>query len=383
MATANRTQNTEFDVPSELHAQALFATGNDAKRRKREALKQIRAKSGLSPETWQAIDNAFQRGFYQPSANVDPTANVQTLEFDEWEDRDDLVVEETTFRLTAVDDLLNAGLVTDTSLARMISVYQVENKFRNANVERSMDGRARGTEQTDIKDVRGVPLPISHFDFEISLREQQNSANFGEDLETSSARKAGQALREDLEDLVFNGWGNDVTTSRGTFTVEGYTNASNRNTPASNGAWDTAQNVIDDVRAALNALEQQGSNNNEGYMPEEEGVWWYVPTARWGNVTRQSDPEGDGNMNLRARIERDFPWVDIRHAGALGNDETVFVIQNQDVVDLADAQAPTTQSWDIEGGFATKFKSFASRVPRVKDTRNNRSGIAHITGIAP
>lgn len=377
----------DFDVPSDLHGVALFgppsATSNaQRKQAQQTAWKKIRAKSGLEPETWKAIDRAFTMGYRSPTANVGATANQQTLQFDEWEDRDDLVVEETTFRLTALDDLLNAGLVSDTSLARMISVYQKENKFAQGDVERSMDGRARSVEDRSVWEVAGVPLPISHFDFEISLREQQNSQNFGEDLETADARKAGRALREDLEDLVFNGWGPSITTSRGTFSVEGYTNATNRNTPTSNGSWSTAQNVIDDVRANLNALEQQGSNNNEGYMPEELGVWWYIPTARWGDVTRQSDPEGDGNMNLRARIERDFPWVDIRHAGALGSDETVFVIQDPDVVDVADAQAPTTQSWEIEGGFATKYKSFACQVPRVKDTRAGVSGISHMTGIS-
>lgn len=374
-AKRHTTQN--FEAPTPSHAQALFQGDT-------RAWKQVRANSGISPEDWSRIDQAFMAGFRTPTANAGATANAQGLEFEEWEDRDGMAVQETQHRLTAVDDLLQAGLVRDTSLARLVSVWQAENDFDEGEI--SMDGRSVSTEDRTVTAIDGVPLPIVHVDFEISQREQANSENFGESLDTQDARKAGRVVREDLEDLVFNGWGNAVQTSRGSFTVEGYTNATNRLTPTAPGAWDDgtngAQNVLDSVRALLDALEQQGPNNNEGYMAEQMGAWLYIPTARWGDVTRQSDPEGDGNMSLRQRIEQDFPYIDIRHAGALDGDETVMVVQSRDVVDLADAQAPTTQAWDIEGGFATRYKSLACRVPRVKSTFADRSGIAHMTGIS-
>jgi hypothetical protein len=364
-----------FSPPTEDHAAALYSNGQ----REAQAWKHIRAQSGLDPDQWSKIDRAFMRGLRTPSTNA--TANAQTLEFDEWEDRDDMMVEETAFRLTAVDDLINAGFVRDTSLARLVSLWQSENKFDQNDVERSMDGRSVSTEDRTVTEINGVPLIISHLDWEISEREQVNSQNFGESLDTADARKAGQAIRRDLEDLAFNGFGPTVQTKNGDFSLEGYTNYTDRLTTSGRDWTAAAQNVIDDVRNMIDDLETQGSNSNEGYMPEELGAWLYIPTALWGNVTRQSDPEGDGNMNLRQRLEQDFPYLDIRHAGALGSSEAVMVIQSPDVVDLADAQAPTTQSWDIDGGFATRFKSLACRVPRLKSTRAGRAGINHYTDL--
>lgn len=363
----------EFADPHPLIANALF--GND-KRQQRQALKQIRANSGHSPRTWKELDKAFWRGFYDPTA---VSANARTLDYEEWEDRDDMVVPETQEVLTAVDDLVNAGFTRDTSLARLVSVYQKSNDFDDI-AERSMDGRARSVEDSTVKEIAGVPLPISHVDYEISAREQQNSQNFGEDLETEDAEKAGRELREDLEDLIFNGWGTSVTTERGTFSIGGYTTDSSRITGSATGDWGTPSNVLDTLDAMLADMEQQGPNNNEGYMPEQEGAWVYVPTAQWGQVTRQADPRGDGNMNIRTRIQQDYPYVDIRHAGSLSGGNIVMVAQNRNVVDLADAQAPTNMSWDVEGGMATRFKALACRVPRIKSTKAGRSGIVHYTG---
>jgi len=372
---AQRQLTANFSPPTMQHATALFNSG----RAQEQAWAQIRAQSGLEPDQWSEIDKAFMQGLRTPSANT--TSNAQTLEFDEWEDRDDMMIEETSFRLTAVDDLINAGFVHDTSLARLVSVWQSENKFDQSDVKRSMDGRSVSTEDRTVTEINGVPLPISHVDWEISEREQINSQNFGESLDTSDARKAGSALRRDLEDFVFNGFGPTLQTKNGDFDLNGYTNYTDRLTTSGRDWTASAQNVIDDVRDMIADVEQQGSNSNEGYMAEEMGAWLYIPTALWGTVTRQSDPEGDGNMNLRMRIEQDYPYLDLRHAGALGSSEAVMVIQSPDVVDLADAQAPTTQSWDIDGGFATRFKSLACRVPRLKSTRNGRSGINHYTDL--
>jgi len=363
-----RTLTSNFETPSQLHAQALYQ--NDA-----QAHKQLMANSGLGADFWKKL----KRRQYEAVANRTMAANADGLEFEEYRDTDDRVVPETQEVLTAVDDLINAGFVRDTSLARLVSVYQVGRDFDDI-AERSMDGRARSTEDGTVTAIDGVPLPITHVDFEISQREQQNSQNFGESLDTQDAERAMRQVMEDLEDLLFNGWDNAIATDEGTFTVDGYTNTSAAITGSAEGDWGTPSNVLDTIDAMRNDLREQGPNNNEGYLPEEEGAWVYIPTAQWGEFTQQADPRGDGNMSLRERAERDYPNMEFRHAGALDAGNIVTVIQNRDVVDLADAQAPTTMNWDVEGGMATRFKTLACRVPRIKQTFENRKGVVSYTG---
>lgn len=363
-----RTLTANFDTPSDLHARALYQGDT-------RAMKKVQANSGYSPDFWQRL----KRRQYQAVRRNSVTANADGLEFEEYRDTDDRVVPETQEVLTAVDDLIAAGFTRDTSLARLVSTYQVGRDFDDV-AERSMDGRARSTEDGTTTAIDGVPLPISHVDFEISQREQQNSANFGEDLETMDAERAMRQVMEDLEDLLFNGWTETINTDEGPFSVDGYTNTSAAISGTATGDWGTPSNVLDTIDAMRNDLREQGSNNNEGYLPEEEGAWLYIPTAQWGEFTQQADPRGDGNMSIRERVEQDYPNLDVRHAGALSAGTIVMVIQNRDVVDLADAQAPTTMNWDVEGGLSTRFKTLACRVPRIKQTFENRKGVVSYTG---
>lgn len=384
MAATNAQRTLPDDLlegASELHVQALF--GNSKAKRKKAKL-QLRANSGRDPEFWQKLDSPIKY-HRQLRANAARSlyGNASSLDYDEWEDRSDLTVEETQKTLTGVDDLVAAGFAVDTSLARMVSMWQVKNDPGIA--ERSMNARARGTEDSTLTVPEGVPLPISHVDWEISQRQQINSQNFGEDIETSDGEAGVQTVREDAEDLLFNGWGKSVSTHSGDFQVHGYRThpdaISDTSANFGGGDWDTGSNILDTIDGLLEALEQQGDNDNEGYMPEEYGVWLYVPTNRWGKITRTADPRGDGNINIITRIEQDYPYIDVRHAGALPAGEAVMVVQDSDIVDLADAQSATTMAWDIEGGMATRFKTMLCRVPRVKSTFDRASGIVHVTGI--
>lgn len=371
MSYAQRELTSNFSTPSDLHARALFQNDESAQ-------KQILANSGHSPEFWQRM-KAAQAEAIRRNRKQRLRQNADGLEFEEYRHRDEDPVPETQEVLTAVDDLVNAGLVTDTSLARLVSVYELRRDFDDI-AERSMDGRARSTEDGTVYAIDGVPLPISHVDFEISQREQMNSENFGEDLETSDAELAARQVMEDLEDLLFNGWDETINTDEGSFSVEGYTSTNAAISGSATGDWGTPSNVLDTIDAMRNDLREQGPNNNEGYLPEEEGAWLYVPTAQWGEYSQQADPRGDGNMSIRERVAQDYPNLDVRHAGALDAGNIVMVIQNRNVVDLADAQAMTTMNWDIEGGLATRFKTLACRVPRIKQTFENRKGVVHYTG---
>lgn len=398
MSVTNSVQRTmadegEFaDVGPEL-ADALFgANCRQAKQRLRaNSYRQAKSNYGSEAadrqkEAFGALDKAFWSGFYsQPDLSANSaTANAQQFDYDEWEDRDAMPVPETQEQLTALDDFINAGLVHDTSPARLVSVFQKSNEFDAEDVERSMDGRARSVGDGTQKVRDGVPLPFSHFDYEISRREIRNSRNFGEELPTEDARKAGRALREDMEELVFYGWNREVQSNGGLWSIGGLANDESAISGTAVGEFgdpdNGPSNVLDTIDGMQSDLETQGPNDNEGYMPSDYGVFLYYATAQHGEIHRQADPRGDGNMNLARRIERDYPHINLRHAGMLNPGELVMVVRSPDVVDIANGQSPTNMSWDVEGGLVTRYKTLGMQIPRVKSTKSGKSGLVHYDG---
>lgn len=330
------------------------------------------------------LDKAFVRGYRKQTMQM--SANAQQLDWEEWEQRDDQAVTEARLDTSMAGDLVSAGLAVDTSLARMISRWKVRSEAFEA--DRSMDGRNRATDDQPESAFEGVSLPITHIDYEISQREIQNSMNFGESITQEDAEEAGEALAVAQEELLADGWDVEIPIDgRGTFSVDGYRTTDYRITGSAPGAWDTASNVLDTLDEMQQSLHGQTSDENRG-ANVQEGAWVYYSRAQWSNVTLAADPKGDGNMSIRERINQDYPWLTLRQSGVLDPGEVLMVVQNSKFVDLADAQAETNFSWDVEGGFGTRFKALNCRVPRIKGTFGPDAesvddaivGVAHYTG---
>jgi hypothetical protein len=389
--TANITTSNGLNVPAR-HQQALFAGGNQ----QQQALKQIRANAvkeakkhrGKEAAEWQKrafskLDKAFMEGFMQgggPISSNAQTANDQRLDFDEFEGKDEDTLQEARFQLGITDALIGAGFTTSTSLARTVYVQERESKWEQTG-EISMDGRAQSSDDEAVLEIFGTPVTITHVDYEISAREQQQSQNFGEDIETRKARQAGRILRETEEFQTLDGWGPTVEDARGnTVTMYGMRDSSVAITGSATGDWGTPSNVLDTIDDdILNPLETQTADNNRGPMPEEQGMWlWYHPNQR--SDLRAADPRGDGNMSLMSRIERDYPYIEMSANGALDDGEIVAMVQDQRFGEILNAQAPTNLSEEVDFGLATKYKALSSRVPFFKSTYDGVKGLVYLTG---
>lgn len=387
--TANRTMpDSDNDDLSGLQRRILFTNDKQEKKKLQQRMYQKTlqaAKEEYGPagveqqkQLWQAAANGLSKG-YRKGAMGGISANAQRLDYDEWEDRDDLTVTEARIAKTAVEDLIDAGFDRDVSPARLVSLYTVRSDAHEA--ERGMSLRSQGHDDQPVKFREGVPLPYDYVSWEIDERELINSQNFGEDAETEAAEEAGEELADSMEELAFEGWNTEIEIQGSLYSVDGYLTTDYKLEESGFGDWAEASNVwetVTDLQAELNA---QTEDRNRGYNPQEEGVWFYYPTAQWGNLTLQSDPEGQGDMNLLQRLQQDFPWIDFRMSGALDPDECVMVVQNTDVVDLADGQAPTTMSGEIDLGLATEYRHLGMRIPRIKATYDEIYGIAVGTGI--
>lgn len=401
-------EQSPFSDASPLQLQALgMVPSANAKKQQQKAMKKLRKKQIKAfkaaledavghhvaandaieyyANSMNQIDSAFARGYRKKSVQM--SANAQQLDWEEWEHRDDETFTEARIVKTATEDLVSAGLTVDTSLARMVSRWKIRSEAFQA--DRSMDGRNRGTSDGSESAFEGVALPITHIDYELSEREIQNSMNFGESIDDEDAEEAGEALAVAQDELMFDGWEVEFPVDgRGTFTVDGYRTTDYRITDTAPGEWDTATNVLDTIDAMMQALHGQTDDENRG-ADVQDGAWLYYPRAQWSNITLVEDPRGDGNMSIRERIEQDYPWLELRQSGTLDPDECVMVVNDRKFVDLADAQAATNFSWDVEGGFGTRYKALNCRIPRIKGTFGPNAegvddaivGVAHYTGI--
>ena len=383
---AKRVTSNNLDVSTEAQL-ALFASGQEQKSRLKQmranALQQAKQERGPTAAEWQKrafqkLDQAFVTGFYgTPTANT-VSANDQSLDFNEWEQQDGDNVQEVQYNLTLVDDILNAGYTVSSSLARTVYTRQRESDWQ-VDGERSMDGRAQSNNDEAVLAPFGVPLPISHVDYEISARKQAQSQNFGEDIETRKARNAGRVLRETEEDQMLNGWGPTVEDAQGnTLQMYGYKDSSVALTGSASGDWGTASNVLDTIDKLLSTVESQTSDGR-GPDPASQGAWLYYHKNQRSDL-RAADPRGDGNRSLMQRIQQDYPYLEMKASGALSDGELLMVTKDPKWVEVINAQSPTNLSEEVEFGLATEYKALSCRVPLIKKTYDGIKGVAYFTG---
>ena len=369
---------------------ALAASGEQQEEHLRQiranAVKAAKERYGKKAANWQKrafskLDRAFLQGFYEeptsrPSALK---ANAQALDFEEWEDRAEENLQEIRYNLTMVDDVLQEAYTTDSSLARTVYVRQRESAWSERG-ERSMDGRARSDGDEANLDIIGTPLPIAHVDYDISARKQQQSMNFGEDIETRKARQAGRILRELEEEQMQDGWGPTVPDSAGnTVTMYGYKDSSVAITGSASGDWGTASNIKDTIDSILNDLETQTTENNRGPDPESQGAWLYFHPNQRSDL-RAADPDGDGTITVRTRLQQDYPFLDLRASGVLDDGEVICVTKDPTFVEVINAQSPTNLSEEVDFGLATEYKALSCRVPFLKSTYDGIKGVTYYTG---
>jgi len=367
-----------------LHGAALFSPFASQRER---ALKQLRARSSLTPSEWSDLDNQVfasererERKAKAQLAQAGLTAD-STLEIDEWYEEMGDVLTEHEAPATFVNKLIADGYGTDASLNRYVYVYQLRSSDTDAEV--SMNGRAQSTNDTAAYGFSGVPLPIVHSDYEIEARELQNSRAFGDDLSDVGAEEARDAVDKKIEELAFGGWGGQIQTERGIFTLTGLTNDNADAILSINASGDFQDpaNVLDTIDKAYTTTEQQGDDDNLGPALSEVGAYGVLPTAQWGEVTRGTYESSAADEPLTDRIAQKYPNLELVHAPRLDAGNMIVLPKDRRYFDIADAQAPTNISWEVEGGMAVKNKVLASRVPVVKEQPDGIGGIVNVDGI--
>lgn len=305
--------------------------------------------------------------------NINELRTNATLRDDEWEELDERIIDVARQRLNGIQDLRNAGLIVRLGgLGTLISQYEKVSDMTAA--DQNMEGVTSGNEDKVTFTLISVPVPITHKDFRINLRQLEASRRLGDSLDTTMAQVASRLVADKLEETLFNGASGIVTNGSG---VEGYTNATNRNTGSavdSDGTGGAGWN-LDPANAYDTVREMIQKAQSDNYFGP---YWLYVSTIQYNELFKRF---GDGTGDIAFETLSNFPeLVQIKPADVLADGTVVLVQATSNVVDLAIATDIQTVEWSNSGGLERRFKIMAAMVPRVKSDANSQSGIVIYTG---
>lgn len=294
-------------------------------------------------------------------------AENATLRKDEWEVIDDAVVGVMRERLTVVDALQSAGLVTNVGLG---TIHRVVERLQDVgDAEVTMDGDTSPQRHRHEYASQTFPVPIISQDFRISRRQLEASRGRGSDLQTDNAEASGRAVREKMEDLVVNGITTFGPSGNG---LDGLSTGSNELTVTLSNNWDTSSGTpVEDVESML----QTAYNNNlEGPFD------LLIPKNYWATI--QDDYKAEVETTIRDRFLRFVDINNVRPAFTLSDDNVLLVQMTSDVVDLTMGQEPTTIQWE-KNPMVTNFKIFSVMSPAVKTIEKpdgtTLNGIVHLS----
>jgi hypothetical protein len=300
---------------------------------------------------------------------------LDTLRHEEWKFFDDALVEEALIRLVGVADLVGAGLTRPVANALGKTVFGYEKVTFMDEATVSLDGISRTNNDRQEFDLNQIPLPITHKDFFINLRELAASREKGEPLDTTQVRTAGRVVAEKAEKMLFQGG-----PTFGGMPIYGYMTHPDRLTQSfdSSKNWGdstkTGPSFIVDVIAALKKL---ASSTNRMFGP----YWIYVPADAGVVIQNDYVPQSGtaATGTIQQRIEAVANIKAVRVADQLPTGNVIFVQATSDVATWVSGETLQTVQWDEYGGFELNFKAFQIAVPLIRSDAQGRSGVCHLS----
>lgn len=301
-----------------------------------------------------------------------PLHNAEAaLTRDEWKVIDRAIVRAAQPRLKAWADLRSANSITiPNGMGKTVLETTVMGDITGAQI--SMDGLSIADQDRLHFDIAGVPLPIIHKDFSISLRQLAISRNSSVPLDTTLAELAGRKVAEEIEKLTI-GTGDGYTfAGRGLY---GYKNFPGRQTkeithPEETG-W-TPKTLVQEILEMVIMMQDQGY-----YGPYRV----YIGRG-WTLYLEQDYSDTKGDNTLRARIARlEGLSGGLQTLDYLDPFDIVMVQQTQDVARGVVGLDLTTMQWEQQGGMEIKMKVMAIMVPNLRGDFYGNCGIVHATAV--
>jgi hypothetical protein len=332
-----------------------------------------------------------------------PVFNATTLRKEQWIRLDEATLRAARFRLRAWADLAAANSYGGfNGMATMVLEHEIINDPGEAVVD--MDGLTPGRTDSPVLQLQGVPLPITHVDYNFSSRRLAVSkANrLPLDLAATMGEVGGRRIAESIEKTtigVVQGvqYGPGVNTPPVGYSsqVYGYGNFPNRLIYSAAGRAPTQPGwspswVLQDVLAMKDALFANKfygpyviyhSNDWDQYLDND-----YILTG--GNVATQT---------LRERLKKIEQVSDVRRLDFMFSKSpnaagkqfqpfdtlypfSMFMVQmTPDVAQAVNGMDITTVQHEEKGGMQLCFRVMAIQVPRLRSDFYGNCGILHAT----
>lgn len=293
------------------------------------------------------------------------------LRKDEWKAFDNAVVEEAIRIRRGVADLIAAGLTTTVprALGKTIFEYETVSDMEEAII--SMSGVERSDNDRQEYERSGVPLPMTHKDFDVDLRELEASRNGTRPIDTTRAGVAGRKVSEKQEEMLFEGG-----PTFGGLPIYGYTTHPQR-IPTSfgtNGAWSaaakTGPNILADVQAGKTLLRNQGFRGP---------YWVYSGDSANEKLDDDYNVSGTSVLSIRDRVLKIEGVEKLETTEFLADDEVIIVQATKDVITWLQGIDITNAQWDLAGGFRIAFKVYAIGIPLIRATQSGKVGVLHMS----
>ncbi|GAG07784.1 unnamed protein product, partial [marine sediment metagenome] len=236
--------------------------------------------------------------------------------------------------------------------------------------ELSMDAETRGGNDALNYELVGLPLPILHKEYQISIRKLYASRNMGESLDTTQARLAALKIAELQEELLFNGYS---SFEFGSYILYGYTDYPPRNSVTLTAAWDaagkTAAQILTDVfncKAALLA--------DKKYGPYE----LYIPSAYEIVMDNDYNTSGSDTATIRERILKVGQIQGLKVADVLSANNVIMSQMTIDNVRIVQGMPLTNVEWQSNAETIFHFRVMTITIPQLRTDQDGNSGIAHL-----
>lgn len=305
--------------------------------------------------------------------NTSVLRTADTLRHEDWKFWDDVLQNEALIRLVGVADLISAGLTKAIPNSLGKTVYEYEKITFMDEAEVSLDGVSRTANDVQEFSQAGLPLPITHKDFFLNLRQLTASRNSNTPLDTVQAATAGRVVAEKAEKMLFQGG-----KTFGGLTIYGYTNFPSRNT----GAFTDTKNWGDNTKTGAAYLADTLKAMTALAAARQYGPYGiYVPTDAGVLIENDYVASGGNNPNqtIRQRLEAIQNVSFVHVADQLPSGSVIFTQLTSDNAVWVQGEPLQVVQWDEGGGFTINFKAFQIAVPLFRVTAGGRSGVYHMS----
>lgn len=302
----------------------------------------------------------------KPKVKTMITNAPATLTKEAWQLLDETIIKVARQQLRVWGDVVGLGLTFNVPNGMGTTVLQHQTMTDSGEAAISMDGLRETNRDRVTYDLKNIPLPIIHSDFSFGLREILVSRSGG-GIDTTQAEQAARKCWEQVEKLII---GTASSYTYGGGTIYGMTNLPQRLTSTmtlpTDPSW-SPQLFIEEFNGMIQDLEDL--NFHGPY-----GVWYSNGWSQYMNGDYSATYKGGTLRNRAAETDNVQFW---RKADYLPNFQIVISQLTSDVIQAVTGMEFRTLQWDTHGGLQKNFKIMGIKVPRLRYTSDNVTGLLH------